>query len=47
MQEVLDFNGDGKVSLEEEVIGIQLVEGTLFLEDENPQRKRIRSGRRR
>ena len=35
MWDLFDFNNDGKVSLEEEVIGIQLVEGTLFPEDED------------
>ena len=35
MWDLFDFNSDGKVSLEEEVIGIQLVEGTLFPEDED------------
>jgi len=35
MRDLFDFNGDGKVSLEEEVIGFQLVEGTLFPEDED------------
>jgi len=33
--DLFDFNNDGKVSLEEEVIGFQLVEGTLFPEDED------------
>ena len=35
MWDLFDFNNDGKVSLEEEVIGFQLVEGTLFPEDED------------
>lgn len=33
MWDLFDFNNDGKVDLEEKVIGIQLVEGTLFPEE--------------
>ena len=30
MWDLFDFNNDGKVSLEEKVIGVQLLEGTLY-----------------
>lgn len=30
MWDLFDFNSDGKVSLEEKVIGIQLLEGTFY-----------------
>ena len=29
MWDLFDFNNDGKVSLEEKVIGVQLLEGTF------------------
>jgi len=29
MWDLFDFNNDGKVSLEEKVIGVQLIEGTF------------------
>ena len=30
MWDLCDFNNDGKVSLEEKVIGVQLLEGTFY-----------------
>ena len=30
MWDLFDFNNDGKVSLEEKVIGVQLIEGTFY-----------------
>ena len=30
MWDLFDFNNDGKVSLEEKVIGVQLLEGTFY-----------------
>ena len=30
MWDLFDFNDDGKVSLEEKVIGVQLLEGTFY-----------------
>ena len=30
MWDLFDFNNDGKVSLEERVIGVQLMEGTFY-----------------
>ena len=30
MWNLFDFNNDGKVSLEEKVIGVQLLEGTFY-----------------
>ena len=30
MWDLFDFNNDGKVSLEEKVVGVQLLEGTFY-----------------